>query len=117
MVGMHTDHVTAWAWLWVATWACLGWIPVDIWLHQHGHPYLTEQMRQWMRSARYGWAIWAVLIALPVAFMAHMLIVGQQPDTQPAQRRPPAPAATATATTALPGPQAGSRALPPPGDH
>ena len=77
MRTVSTDHVTAWAWLIVTAWVTLGWIPVDLWLHAHGHPYLTTQMRAWMRSPRYGWAIWAFLIALPVAFMAHMLIVGR----------------------------------------
>ena len=78
MIKVSTDHITAWAWLLVGVWVTLGWIPVDIWLHAHGHPYLTTQMRLWMRSPKYGWAIWAFLIALPVAFMAHMLIVGSR---------------------------------------
>ena len=76
MTGMHTDHVTAWAWVWVAGWTTLGWIPVDLWLHAHGHPYLTTQMRTWMRDPRYGWAIWGALIALPVMLVTHLIISG-----------------------------------------
>ena len=53
---METDRITALAWLWVAGWAVLGWIPVDLWLHRHGHPYLTTQMRIWMHDPRFGWA-------------------------------------------------------------
>ncbi len=76
MRTVSTDHVTAWAWLWVAGWACLGWIPVDLWLHAHGHPYLTTQMRIWMHDPRWGWAIWGACLALPAMPLMHLLIVG-----------------------------------------
>lgn len=76
MGSMTTDRVTAFAWLWVAGWACLGWIPVDIWLHRTGHLYLTTQMREWMRDPRFGWAIWGAFIALPVMLITHLIIVG-----------------------------------------
>lgn len=76
MINVRTDPVTAWAWLWVASWAILGWIPVDLWLHRNHHPYLTTQMRIWMHDPRYGWAIWGAFVALPVMLLMHLLIVG-----------------------------------------
>lgn len=76
MGDVSTDHVTAWAWLIVAGWVCFGWIPVDLWLHAHGHPYLTTQMRIWMHDPRWGWAIWGAFVALPVMLLMHLLIVG-----------------------------------------
>lgn len=75
---MDTDRTTGWAWALVGGWVILGWIPVDIWLKRHHHLYLTSQMRIWMRSPRFGWAIWATLAAIPVAFITHMLIKDTQ---------------------------------------
>lgn len=76
MIIVGTDRITALAWLWVAGWAILGWIPVDLWLHRTGHPYLTTQMRTWMHDPRFGWAIWGALVALPIMLVMHLLIVG-----------------------------------------
>lgn len=74
MGDMDTDRTTARACLLVMAWVCLGWIPVDRWLKRNGHPYLTTQFRLWLRSPRFGWAIWGGLAALPVMFVAHLLI-------------------------------------------
>jgi len=76
MIIVGTDRITALAWLWVAGWTCLGWIPVDLWLRRTGHPYLTTQMRIWMHDPRFGWAIWGVFVALPIMLVMHLLIVG-----------------------------------------
>lgn len=72
---MRPDPVTTYACCIVIGWTVLGWIPVDLWLHAHGHPYLTDQFRAWLHSPKYGWALWGGIIALPVMFFAHLLIV------------------------------------------
>jgi hypothetical protein len=70
------DHYAAWAWLLVGCWTLLGWIPVDIWLHANGHPWLTTQMRNWMHDQNVGPFIFAFLAFIVVLFMVHMLIAG-----------------------------------------
>lgn len=39
--------------------ACLAWIPLDLWLHRHHHPYITTCIRKLLESGSW-YAILAV---------------------------------------------------------
>lgn len=58
----HVDNSNLGLWIGLIYFlvVCLAWVPFDLWLHRHGHPYITTCVRRLMESGTW-YAILAVM--------------------------------------------------------
>lgn len=69
-----TDESSIGVWLWVAliVGINLTWIGMDVWLHKHGHEYLTTEFREGLQNELWGPLVVGLMCFTAGAFVFHM---------------------------------------------
>lgn len=64
--------IGVWLWLSLIVGINVAWISMDVWLHRHGHEYLTTEFREGLRHPVWGPIIVMLLGATISLFLWHM---------------------------------------------
>jgi hypothetical protein len=69
-----TDESPIGIWLWVALIIGINitWISMDVWLHRHGHEYLTTEFREGLQNELWGPLVVGLMCFTIGAFVFHM---------------------------------------------